>query len=204
MKDCRLKWTLWIREGRAWKDRADDAQRYYCGRGVPMTHRNILPALGLLAFNLWPGFAVDLRQRETLKGLRGVQVTVIVRGLDDSRNADLQRSLQVGTELRLRQNKITVLETSPSVPGRPVFTLVLVFYESNDRNVDGLAFFVESNVAEDASLSRNSKDVKAVTYQSLVLVGLTNSGVLREQVRRSCSEVVDSFINDFLAENPLP
>lgn len=153
-----------------------------------MTHRNILQVLGLLAFGLWPGFAVDLRQRETLKGLPGVAVTVVVRGLDDTRNADLQRSLQVDTELRLRQNKITVLEAS--VPGRPVLTVRLVIYRSDQPKTDALAFFVESNVAQDASLSRNSRYVRAVTYQSDQLIGITNTDVLRDHMRRACSEAL--------------
>jgi hypothetical protein len=186
-------------------EQANGVERYYyCGRGVPVTHRNILQILGLLAFNLWPGFAVDLSQRESLKGLPGVQVTVFVGGLDAARSADLQRSLQVDTELRLRQNKVTVLEATPSVPGRPVLTIALVLYQSDSPNVDALAFFVRCSVAQDASLSRNSKYVKAVTYQGLVVVGLTNASALRDHMRKSSSEVVDSFINDFLAENPLP
>ena len=169
-----------------------------------MTHRNILQVLSLLAFSLGPGFSVDLSQRETLKGLPGVEVNVLVTGLDDARGADLQRSLQVDTELRLRQNKIRVLEANPSVPGRPVLFVRLAFYRSESPDVDASAFYVESHVAQDASLSRNSKLVRAVTYQSSAMIGLTNTSVLRDHVRKSCSEVVDIFINDFLAENPLP
>ncbi len=170
----------------------------------PLTHSKMLQILCLLALNLWPGSAADLSQRETLKGLAGVQVTVHVGGLDAARNADLQRAIQVDTELRLRHNKITVLQPNPRVPGPPALNVTIVLYQSDQPTVDALAFFVQSTVAQDGSLSRNSKYVKAVTYQSVVLVGLTNTNVLRDHVRKSCSEVIDSFINDFLAENPLP
>lgn len=170
----------------------------------PLTHSKMLQILCLLALNLWPGSAADLSQRETLKGLAGVQVTVTVGGLDAARNADLQRAIQVDTELRLRQNKIAVLQPNPRVPGPPALNVTMVLYQSDQPTVDALAFFVQATVAQDASLSRNSKFVKAVTYQSVVLVGLTNTNVLRDHVRKSCSEVIDSFISDFLAENPLP
>src|SRR5258708_16740741 len=55
-------------------------------------------------------FTQELSQRATLKGIGGLQVSVLVIGLEESRNADLRSLLQVDVELRLRQNRIRVLE----------------------------------------------------------------------------------------------
>jgi hypothetical protein len=166
--------------------------------------RTLLLMLAFFSFACFPSLAVDLRQRETLKGIRGVVVMVRVAGFDQSLDTDLQRSLQVDTELRLRQNKIVVLDSGAAVASQPVLTVRLGLYRSDQSNVDAVAFCLDANVAQDAALARNSKVVKAVTYQSLTLIGLTNTNVLREHMKKSVSEIVDSFINDFLAENRLP
>lgn len=115
-----------------------------------MTPRNIFAVLCLLLLNRLPAFALE--QRETLKGLPGVEVSVNVFGLDDVRNRDLQRSLQIDTELRIRQNKIKVLDTS--VSGRPMFIIHANFYRSIEANVDSLAFCITSEVEQDVSTQR--------------------------------------------------
>src|SRR5262249_17409236 len=111
--------------------------------------RTVLLMLASFAFVCWPSNAADLRQRETLKGLRGVQVIVSVAGLDQSIDADLQRSLQVDTELRLRQNKIIVLDSGAAVASQPVLTVRLVLYRSSQSNVNAVAFCLDANVAQD-------------------------------------------------------
>ena len=165
--------------------------------------RTVLLVLASFSFVCWPTLAADLRQREMLKGLRGVQVIVSVAGFGQSLDSDLRRSLQVATELRLRRSKIMVLDSGAAVASQPVLTVRLVLYRSDESNVNSVAFYLDANVAEDAALARNSKLVKAVTYQSLTAIGLTNTDVLRDHMKKSASEIVDSFINDFLAANRL-
>jgi hypothetical protein len=156
----------------------------------------------LLPLNLGLGFTQEVPQRATLKGLRGLRVSVVVGGLEELRNADLRSLLQVDVELRLRQNRIKVLEAP--VPGRPVLRISFFAYRSDDAKLDGMAYVARSEVEQDVSLFRNASYARGVTYQGPLSIGLTNSSVFRDTVKQSVAQVVDAFINDFLSENPVP
>ena len=136
-------------------------------------------------------------QRSTLKGLPGVVVAVTIGSLDSKLSASLTPVLQVKSALRLRQNRITVLEKTG--PGRPVLQVMITLCTAPQ----GVAFFVTAVVNEAVKLTRTGQDVRSGTYSAYQTIGLTNSVGLKTALEDAVMDALDHFINDFLAENPL-
>lgn len=161
------------------------------------------------------GIQIALEPADTLKGLQGV--CVLVSTTTTTKEAEkyglTKQVIQTDTELRLRQNGIRVL-TREELGER-----FHAFYLTGLKRMDAALLHVIVNpvIAEDMGVAAVAIDLRvmqtaflprerdilyrgAVTWQSgsVRLVGL---GMLKE-VRERVKDVVDEFLNEYLAANP--
>jgi hypothetical protein len=138
-----------------------------------------------------------IEQRDTLKGLHGVQV--LVEDLKpEAENYGLTReAIQTDIELRLRQYGIKVL--SPEESGRSCLYINVNAVVRDPLEIAAVA--VEVQFRQEVLLCRDLKTrVNAPTWGkgSASVVGRGNLKDVREGVK----DLVDEFINDYLAVNP--
>jgi len=166
-----------------------------------MRRMNITGLLVLL--NLIPFYIPDLsaqtvlekQRRETLRGLKGIQVLVepiTLAGLTES-------TLKTDVELKLRKAGIRVLTEDEwlKTPGYPYLYVNVTAIELKSPR----EFIYSVNVAfkQDVILSRNrSIETTGVTWD---VSSLGINSKLR-YVREVVSDLVDKFMNDYLAVNP--
>lgn len=147
-------------------------------------------------------YAQNSLGRPTLRGLRGVKVSIDTFVAEAEQGGLTLNQLQTDVELRLRKAGIRVLSEQEwlKAPGMPaVYVLV-----TTHKNKIGLhAFSIRVKLRQAVTLVRqpNSPPVLAGTYETNGYVGTIGSGRLRE-LREAVADEVDIFINDYLAENP--
>jgi len=164
-----------------------------------MRRMNITGLLVLLT--LIPFYIPDLsaqtpEQRATLRGLKGFYVLI-----DDITQTGLTKDvLKTGLELKLRKAGIRVLTIDEMflTPGTPhLYVIVDVIKISRQC---GFVYSVMVFFSQDVTLSRNrSTKAKGATTWKLSSLGVTQN--LRH-VREVVSDLVDEFMNDYLAVNP--
>jgi len=142
--------------------------------------------------------------RDTLKGLRGVEVVI---ELSETSETLLQKDgmgesqLQTRVEAKLRQAGIRVLtqEEGDKTPGRPYLYLNI-----NSTKVYGNPPFASVAIAlelqEQVLLQRGKKSAFAATW-STATVGTVPADNVRSIYDR-VGDLVGEFINDHLAANP--
>jgi hypothetical protein len=135
-------------------------------------------------------------QAAALKGLPGVYVHVSVTQNPDFDLSQLGARLQTKAELHLRQSGIRIQS------GRTVLN-VMVSYCIRKGTGD-VALFVQSELSEDATLTRNGAPVRASSYPASSLISLTTLNRIDAEIEASVLDAVDHFANDFLTANPLP
>jgi len=156
----------------------------------------------LLLLTLIPFYVPDLsaqthffEQRETLRGLKGIQVLVepiTLAGLTES-------TLKTDVELKLRKAGIRVLTKDEWLltQGYPYLYVNVTAIEL--KSPQEFIYSVNVGLTEDVILSRNrSIETSATTWKKSAL-GITPD--LRA-VREAVGDQVDKFMNDYLAVNP--
>ncbi len=142
--------------------------------------------------------------RDILKGLK--YITVIIMSLEPEveKNGLTKQQLQTDVELRFRQNGITVFsEESPQAKPDLASGIFYLKVETNIREgipITGVC--VEVELHELVFLRRDpTKMCLATTWSSDLIgtVGVTDIKSIREDVK----DLVDKFINDYLAVNPI-
>ena|SRR5256885_1808734 len=138
--------------------------------------------------------------RKTLAGLRGIRVLAgVAMDSDQARRDGLSgEQLQTDVELKLREAGVAVLSLQDS--SAPVLTVnVFVLRGSPQRFY---AFSIAVEVQETVTLNRNpSVAVWTDTWRTPTTLGTVSVGQLRS-VRDNVRDVVDQFINAYLAANP--
>jgi hypothetical protein len=165
-----------------------------------------LAALTLMLAVVSPALAQDIQsERETLVGLAGVKVVVEKIDPDAERDGLTRSALLTDVELKLRQVGIPVLSEMDwkGTPGWPYLYLEVGFL----RNVSApplvlYAFHISLHLNQEVRLERNLKiGGIAATWQARGMVGTTGPNDLRK-VRETVRDMVDEFINAYLAANP--
>lgn len=131
--------------------------------------------------------------RNSLSGLHNVMVLVELRGSEIERHGLTTKVLQTAVELQLRQQGIRV---DPN--GLPLYVCVTAI---PDEKTGIFAIFIEVQFSQPAVLLKNPKTrTYATTWQHahVWLAGLNKLGIVRESVQ----DLVNEFINDYLAANP--
>jgi hypothetical protein len=135
--------------------------------------------------------------RDTLKGFHGVRV--LVEGLkpEVEKYGLTKEAIQTDTELRLRQYGIKVLSPEESGGSWLYINVNTVVQEG----IPIAAIAVQVEFRQDVLLFRDLKTrVMATTWdKGVVIVG--GASKLKD-VRESVKDLVDAFINDYLAVNP--
>jgi len=164
---------------------------------------SVLILVMIVVFSLGVGpKAVAADEQQTLAGLFGVEVVVENMDRDIERDGITEKSLQTTVELRLRQAGIRILSNTERLraPGNPY--LYLDIQTLKDRNENFYAYSIELKLNEIVRLDRNPNVMEsATTWHARGRIGLV--GVQRLQaLRRSVGEMVNQFINAYLAANP--
>lgn len=163
-----------------------------------------LPIVLLLALSS-QGFAQDTRDTDGLRGLAGVAVAVSNLTQEVERDGLLKAQLQTDVELGLRKAGIRVLTKDQWLiaTGYPTLDVIVALYKSPSPNFDVYAKSVNVVLRQNVVLSRKpSTIVRGATWESGIVVGVSNSEDLRKHTRQIVADLVDRFINAFLAANP--
>ena len=138
-------------------------------------------------------------QEKSLRGLKGVFVTI--QGLKEYMEKDGLTKLQVKTdvELRLRKAGIKVL-TEEELPVPKEYAVLFVDINSFKMS-DGYAFNCSLEVLQAAKLLRDPEITGPFMTWTSFHTGYVPKDNLRF-IREGLSDLVDEFINDYLAVNP--
>jgi len=167
----------------------------------------VLTALSLVAALLsgLPSSALDSEgSRATLKGLRGVSVTVEEFQEAAKRAGFDERTFQTDIELRLRMAGIKVLSQSESLesPGMP--SLYFNVATLHERPNEIVAYSINIELNQMAMLARHPSLVRD---PSLVFPVTTwSTGGIRQghipYIRQHAKDLTDRFVNAWLSVNP--
>jgi hypothetical protein len=142
-------------------------------------------------------------QRETLRGLKGVQV--LVEGLSpELKDANLDATMvQNDVELKLRQAGIGVLTKTESsaTPGMPTLCIRAEAW----RPLTGdYVYHVTVELQQMARLEREPKIMVngAGTWSSRGTIGTSGMAMLPTSIRDTVADKVDEFIKAYLSVNP--
>ncbi len=141
------------------------------------------------------------KKREILAGLQGVQVIVEDFSPEVEKYVFNKQQYKTDVELRLRQYGVKVFseEESLQVSGSPFLYINVNPVIVEKVGVSAVNILVKLN--EVVSLERNPSVITIATMwqeDKTLLLGLNRLDKLREYVR----DLVDMFINDYLAANP--
>ena len=150
-----------------------------------------------------PAVALDSEfERTTLAGLTGVKVEVWHENPDAERDGLWRSTLQTDVELKLRQAGIRVPAEDkwPGTPGAPFLRLTVGTLRVDDRLY---AYCVHLKLYQDVRLARDpTVTVPAPTWHPRDQIGTVPPKNLSNEVRESVRDMVDKFINAYLAANP--
>jgi hypothetical protein len=141
--------------------------------------------------------------RYGLRGLRGFYVQVDSLPYEVEEKGLTQQGLQREVELQLRKGGALVLtgEQARDNPNAPRLHVRIPASKTDHQSLINYAIVV--SFAQPAVLSRDSSiAVDAITW-SKAGSGLVKSKKV-DQIRKHACEIVDEFLNAYLAENPRP
>jgi hypothetical protein len=140
-------------------------------------------------------------ERESLKAMSGVRVSVSNSDKTLATHGITEAMLKKDVELKLRVARIKVYE-DPNDPvwgraGRPEIHVNVIGGELDPV----AAYGIEVLLLQDAILKRGNQPVRATTWRSTdVAYGSVVDA--HTEIRKNLGDIVDTFINDYLAVNP--
>jgi hypothetical protein len=155
----------------------------------------------VVAFLLLPGVSYALTDnQEALVGLKGVEVlveVVVEKIKPEAEHLDLKDMIKTDVELRLRKAGVKVLtqEDRLKIPGWPclyVNTSILP-----ERHL--CAILIKVEVGEMVTLARGQEVYAPIWRTSRLGIG---GEPIERNIRDKVGDLVDEFINDYLAANP--
>lgn len=140
-------------------------------------------------------------EKESLKGLEGVGVLVEDMQENAMRVGLNRTQIITDVELRLRMAGIKVLtrEERYAQPGSPYLYVQVnsIYLES----IEHLAYTVRVLLDQDVSLTHNNTQFRGATWKE-GMIGNVHKYDAKEVVRDAVKDLIDKFINDYLAVNP--
>lgn len=140
------------------------------------------------------------------EGIDALHVMVFLG--DSTINVGLSESqVRTDVELKLRRNGFKVLSKQGYNSGdslTPVLKVAINSYPVRDQHTNttaGLAASVGVSLSQYVSLVRNGNIVMAATWADGSVI-VSNSQEYPQYARRVVSDLVDAFLNDYLAANP--
>jgi hypothetical protein len=148
-------------------------------------------------------FIVD--QRDTLKELQGIGVAVENFNVPEVEKHGLTRQkLQTDVELRLRQHGIRVLSEKElfTTPGMPYLYVDVAFYIHSEIPLNS-EYIISVKLKQRVFLARDlTKSCTASTWDKGGTLGIVGLDKVETTIRENVKDLVDEFINDYLAANP--
>ncbi len=138
-------------------------------------------------------------QYERRKLLRGIKTVNVFPYLTEaSKKLGLtEEEIKTAVELKLQTSGIRVSAAMDSNPQMQI----IVNSTSGQQSVIG--FNVSMNLVEPCILGRNPKlSCAALTWGCYGNIGISQDNAFREGAKKLVSDVVDVFLNDYLAVNP--
>ena len=146
--------------------------------------------------------AAQEMERESLKGLKGVQVLVELLRPDVEGRGVSKDSIKTDVELRLRQSGIKVYANSREDRSlAKAYLYINLNSMAGTANTTGLfAACIEVHLNQWMRSQVNGQELKGSTWSlgMVVTIGVNNLRELRDDVM----DLVDVFIYDYLAANP--
>ena len=140
------------------------------------------------------------QQRESLRGLQGVEVVIEDIKSDAQMDGLSQEAIRAAVELILRSNRIEVLTRSESLK-TPAAPYLYVRVSTSNHSSDLYAYAVTVEFMQKVSLVHRPQQMMSATTWEKGSVGTTGLSNMR-QVINSVESRVKEFVNDFLAVNP--
>ena len=137
-------------------------------------------------------------QRDILAGLQGVSVLVEPFRPKAQKYGFNKEKFKTDVELRLRQYGIKVVPTLSSKHPAVLYVYINPLIDETTRNV---AIRIDIKLFEAVTLLRNKSVVTSAATWSADSIGLDSLPVVNG-VREKVKDLVDAFINDYLAANP--
>jgi len=137
------------------------------------------------------------QQKELLRGLSGMYVTVEDLRADAERDGLRRSAIQTDVELRLRTHRIKVITREEAI-ATPSFQNLYILVNTGKVG-DIYTYSINMSVIQLVTLW-NGNTTFAPTWKTIGRIGMVGSSnlpTLREEVR----DLVDQFINDYLAVN---
>ena len=166
-----------------------------------------LAALALLsatAVSPSAGQGDNSSSRQTLAGLRGVYVEVQLKTDEAQRSGLTEVQLRTDVELRLREAgiKVVAFEQTGDTLGLP--SLFVGVSAVPLKTLPGLyAISVTVDIFQPIALVRNPSTVAVgETWNAVGVCGAAGADHVEETVRKAVRDLMDQFINAYLAANP--
>jgi hypothetical protein len=140
----------------------------------------------------------SLQARETLKGVKVLQVLVGDLGPDFKRDRLTTSQLQTDISLRLRQAGI---RTAGQAATR-LYVTASAGSVTSGRTATGHAYAISVEFIQPVTILQTSQFFADATTWSTTALGTVDRARFSQAVRRSVRDCVDKFINAFLAVNP--
>jgi hypothetical protein len=140
------------------------------------------------------------QQRDSLQGLKGVEVVIESLRPDAEADGLSQEAIRTAVELILRSKGIRVLTRSESL-STPAAPYLYVKVSTYNHSSDLYAYAVTVEVMQKVSLAKRPQQMMSATTWEKGAVGTTGHSNIR-MVIDSVESKVKEFANDFLAANP--
>ena len=139
----------------------------------------------------------------SLRGLAGVEV--VVESLDPEAEQDGLHNSQLQTDIELRLRKVGIkVESGPKALNIPGMPTLYVNINTIKKESGSYAYRVDVELQQSVILDRNrSLIIMSATTWNTGMLGMVGSNNMPATVREAVGDLVDKFINDFLAENPV-
>jgi hypothetical protein len=162
----------------------------------------VVAVFGLLLLAIAPQVQAESEyERRSLVGLKAVYVLVETIDREAEQDGLPRSTLQTDIELKLRQAGIAIhtVEQSARAPGSPYLYLNVA---AGKNRAGFYAYHVRLSLEQGVSLIRApTVTVTGSTWQSNGVIGIVRSGNVAK-IRDAVRDVVDEFINAYLAANP--
>jgi len=161
----------------------------------------VILVIGLAIFGYTEVWGKSKLQRTTLRGLKGVYVLIEELNPDLEKDGLTGEQLLTDAELKLRKVGIEVLteEEWLKTPDLPY-----LYVNINGDKVKNTFYCISIHVSliQEIRLERNSFIKASGSTWQTSSVGGCNESVVISTVRDGLGDIIDNFINDYLAENP--
>jgi len=176
----------------------------------------VLVVLGVLIPALWvvvhaadkPGGSIPqlkfaVAQRDTLRGVQGVYVSVEPLEPEVERNGLTREALRTDAELQLRRYGIKILtqDEATHTPGVPLLSLSVNVVPVNDDTIPIVAVNMQVSFGQIVALVRDPTVIcTCATWDRGMTARISRARLAG--VRDIVNDLVAKFINDYLAANP--